>query len=156
MRRESALHPLDGLRAIAVTWVIINHMSVAWHQFFLCLPQANTDAPYKFLVTGELGVEIFFCISGFLIAYILLKECSENDGKINYLHFYKFRFLRIWPALALRSITEFFINHKSRDEVLTPLAFVSNIFGFEDITWTVSVEFQFYLISPFIVLWMHK
>lgn len=101
-------------------------------------------------------MEMFFCLSGFLIAYILLKEASQNDGKIDYVRFFKFRFIRIWPALALRSVTEFLINKKSYEAVLTPLAFVSNIFGFVDITWSVSVEFQFYLISPWIVMWMHN
>ena len=50
---------------------------------------------------GGLAVDIFFVLSGFLIAYILLKEFKKNGGKIDIFHFYLGRFLRLWPLMLV-------------------------------------------------------
>ena len=52
------------------------------------------------IITGDLGVDLFFVLSGFLIAYIIFKEMDKNDGEISIFDFYRSRFLRLWPALA--------------------------------------------------------
>jgi peptidoglycan/LPS O-acetylase OafA/YrhL len=87
------------MRAIAILWVIIFHNST--------LPYLNTffmqcvlpNAPYLLFITnGDMGVDMFFVLSGFLIGYMLLKELNKY-GSIDYKHFILSRFLRIWPAL---------------------------------------------------------
>ena len=104
-RRPSSLNALDGLRAIAVSWVCFLHASETWPQFALCIPGAWTaSTPEKFLITGELGVDIFFALSGFLIAYILIKECQKYEKPIDLFNFYRGRFLRVWPAMAILSV----------------------------------------------------
>ena len=54
--------------------------------------------------TADLGVDIFFTLSGFLISFILLKECAKYNGMIDIMLFYKSRFFRLWPALLVYKI----------------------------------------------------
>ena len=73
-RRPSSLHPLDGLRAIAIIWVLLMHSSM----FIIGDENLNCLEDYSFYAraakNGHMGVDIFFTISGFLIGFILLKE----------------------------------------------------------------------------------
>lgn len=48
---------------------------------------------------GDLGVDIFFVLSGFLISFILLKEFKKYGGRIDVLNFYRGRFLRLVPVM---------------------------------------------------------
>ena len=52
---------------------------------------------------GDFGVDIFFVLSGFLIGYILFKECEKYEGKVDVFGFYRGRFLRLWLPLFLAS-----------------------------------------------------
>ena len=72
---------IDGLRAVAVLPVIF------WH------------AGFEAISGGFIGVDIFFVISGFLIATILYEEVST--GRYSILRFYERRARRILPALFL-------------------------------------------------------
>lgn len=53
---------------------------------------------------GSLAVDMFFVLSGFLIAFILLKEYKKNGGKIDVWLFYTGRFLRLWPSILVWSV----------------------------------------------------
>jgi peptidoglycan/LPS O-acetylase OafA/YrhL len=70
---------IDGLRAIAVLAVMLNHL-----------------AP-KLVPGGYVGVDVFFVISGFLITQILRQEIGE--GRFSFIGFYARRARRILPAL---------------------------------------------------------
>src|SRR5437868_9347153 len=83
---ERRIPSLDGARAVAVSLVF------AWH---LLLP---FNIPLIWRVDyGNLGVRVFFIISGFLITSLLLAE-RERTGAINISSFYARRVLRIFPA----------------------------------------------------------
>ena len=75
---------LDGLRAIAVLLVVVEHGSVH-------LLARNLWMPF-----GRIGVGIFFVLSGYLITSLLLAE-RANRGRISLRDFYARRALRIWP-----------------------------------------------------------
>lgn len=75
---------LDGIRAIAASFVIVGHMG------------NDYDIPNPFEIEG-LGVRIFFVLSGFLITGLLLFELDET-GRISPRRFYLRRTLRIFPA----------------------------------------------------------
>ncbi|QTX05464.1 acyltransferase family protein [Agromyces archimandritae] len=72
---------LDGMRAIAVTAVLVYHLFPGW------------------LPGGFLGVDVFFVVSGFLITGLLLRE-RERDGRIALRSFWMRRIRRLVPALV--------------------------------------------------------
>ena len=72
---------LDGLRALAVTGVLLYHAGVRW------------------MPGGLLGVDLFFVISGFLITSLLIAEL-QRSGRIALAGFYGRRARRLFPALA--------------------------------------------------------
>ena len=73
---------LDGLRGVAILLVILSH----------------SHAP---LFDGAFfGVDLFFVLSGYLITSLLLME-NESEGRIGFWRFYRRRFYRLMPALAL-------------------------------------------------------
>jgi len=75
---------LDGLRGVAVLLVVLAHAS-----------QKRLLAE-NFKFSGELGVIVFFVLSGFLITHLLLEERTRT-GQISLSKFYLRRALRIWP-----------------------------------------------------------
>jgi peptidoglycan/LPS O-acetylase OafA/YrhL len=78
---------INGLRAIAIISVIIYHLEVSYNNSII-LPK------------GFLGVDIFFVISGYLIAQLIYKEIKLSK-KFNYIEFIKNRAKRILPAFIL-------------------------------------------------------
>jgi len=96
------LNPLDGLRALAILFVII------FHAFFLSqygfdnltlFSDFSSSIPWylHWIKRGDLGVDIFFVLSAFLIGYQLFNE-KNRSGSINFKRFYLKRFLRIYPV----------------------------------------------------------
>lgn len=154
-RKTKYFGSLDGLRAISIIGVIWSHV---WYT-----AGPNYFAKLKMLPvlrSGDFGVDAFFCISGFLITTILLREQSAN-GRISLRDFYIRRALRIWPLyygmLALYIVLVIlFQRHTGRAPVFfaylpSYLTFTytwargwvgSNaIFNF---SWSLSTEEQFY------------
>jgi peptidoglycan/LPS O-acetylase OafA/YrhL len=137
---------LDGLRAISIGLVLFAH---------LC-GTVNFPFEHEFLNAGNLGVRVFFVISGFLITGILLKEI-EKTGTINLQKFYYRRTLRIFPPyyffllvvgiLALCGILKLPLG-----EWLAAVFYVSNFAPISTWeighTWSLGVEEQFYLLMP--------
>jgi len=97
-RRASSLEPLDGLRAIAALWVMAEHTLLNGNHRFFGLPLKTPIL--RAIVNGDIAVDVFFVLSGFLIAFILLKEC-KREGGISLFAFWRGRFVRIWPALLV-------------------------------------------------------
>ena len=96
-RRPSTLAALDGVRALAILWVLSMHAWTFWPLFLDC--KLHNSLLMQQIVNGDLGVDMFFVLSGFLISWILLKECKKYDGNVDIFNFYRSRFLRLWPAL---------------------------------------------------------
>ena len=121
---------------------------------------------------GEMGVSLFFTLSGFLITFLLLSEKKET-GSISIKKFYARRILRIWPLYYLIIITGLFIiPHITFLEVPDTQNIHQNFFAkvvlyflifpntawakfgripFVVQTWSIGVEEQFYLIWPWII-----
>ena len=114
---------------------------------------------------GDIGVDIFFVLSGFLIGYILLKECYSHDGELDTKSFIRNRFLRIWPAMSIFAtfLWPLYGVAKKTDTFtafysfwLPSMTFICNYFGWVSHLWSVAVEFQMYLLSPFYIKWIFK
>jgi len=152
---------IDGLRAIAVLAVVFYHAEflIFGHDYFK---------------GGFLGVDIFFVISGYLITSIILKELEANN-RFSIVRFYERRARRILPALffvliACIPFAWMYMLPKAMKEFagsgLSSLFFGSNIwFWKEDSyvaeasalkpllhTWTLSLEEQFYIFFPVILM----
>lgn len=155
---------IDGLRAIAVTAVILYHA-----KFFL--------ATIPLFKGGFMGVDIFFVISGYLITSIILRELK--DKSFSFSSFYERRARRILPPLFIIMIISipfawaYMLPMEMKSyagSILSTLAFSSNIwFCSEDSyaaapsilkpflhTWSLSVEEQFYWLFPIFLLIVWK
>jgi peptidoglycan/LPS O-acetylase OafA/YrhL len=141
---------LDGLRAIAVGYVILFHY---WTGY---------------MPGGFVGVDVFFVLSGFLITGLLLRELDRTDT-INFKAFYLRRALRLMPAMwvviaclfALLLIAPIYSKDLFGQDAIWVLTFMSNWkrafierFGgslFFNHTWSLGVEQQFYLTWPLLL-----
>lgn len=156
-RRPNRLKVIDGLKAVAVLWIFIYHVSLFVNfQFIDCLYNKKKYF-FKLFLHGDLGVDIFLVISGFLIGNILHIEL-EKYGDIDFTHFIRNRFIRLWPATAFYvtiSLILICIAGANGLLVLKHLShylFLNNLVG-KPLThlWAIAVEFQCYLITPFLV-----
>lgn len=147
---------LDGLRAIAVLMVLAEHL---WH--------GRVSDAYKIFPWGSAGVTLFFVLSGFLITRILLgyrEKSAQNRSRLwsSVGMFYKRRALRIFPLYYLLAILLVVLPFYHPREYWPYFLYASNfyIYGLSQWvepyghTWTLAVEEQFYLIWPFIILFV--
>ncbi|RYD54554.1 MAG: acyltransferase [Sphingobacteriales bacterium] len=150
---------INGLRAIAVLAVVLFHFGVPG------------------LSGGFAGVDVFFVISGFLMTGIITSKLENKKFSIS--SFYLDRCRRIIPALAAVSgmmlVVGYFVLIPEELNTLgkhvgSSLTFVSNIVywtenGYFDLashdkwmlhTWSLSVEWQFYIIYPLLIIFLQK
>ncbi|WP_371194969.1 acyltransferase family protein [Glaciecola sp. SC05] len=150
---------IQGLRAFAVMIVVLFHFNP------------------EFLTGGFIGVDIFFVISGYLMTSIVIRGIESN--KFSLVSFYVARVVRIVPALLLlcTTLTIFgFILLNLADasalakHAVSSVTFISNFVYwsesgyFDDAskynwllhTWSLSVEWQFYLVYPIAILLISK
>jgi peptidoglycan/LPS O-acetylase OafA/YrhL len=142
---------LDGLRAIAVGLVMLVHAHFSLGQ------------------NGQLGVAIFFALSGFLITTLLLEEFQANRS-VSMTGFYIRRTFRLFPALySMLAVVVFYamfiatpgLRSQIVAEALPASLYVYNIaslWGWQTTTvmlghtWSLAVEEQFYLLWPWVLL----
>ena len=141
---------LDGLRGISIWAVIIAHS--ADHFLFSTVHSHHIRTVLS--NCANLGVTIFFVISGFLITSILLAE-QKRTSRINVRRFYKKRAIRIIPAFALYTGTILLLCNVSPRQIAYALTFTTSFFFWQAYKplqhlWSLSVEEQFYLAWPLI------
>lgn len=157
---------INGLRAIAVIAVILFHFNPAW------------------LPGGFAGVDVFFVISGFLMTGIIFKGIEKDNlagggHSFSLFRFYWARATRIIPALAALCLLLLVfgwlflipLDYKELGKhAAGSVAFVSNIVYWQEAgyfdaashekwllhTWSLSVEWQFYIIYPLVLLALRK
>jgi peptidoglycan/LPS O-acetylase OafA/YrhL len=150
------LPQIDGLRFIAVMGVIISH----W-----CIDNYKDNLILKVIPFGG-GVQLFFVISGYLITKILLIEKERiGQNQISFWQaiksFFLKRILRIFPIYYLLIAALIIIYKGSLESILTSLLtytfnwhmlYAQHFFGDKTHLWSLSVEEQFYIIWPFLIL----
>jgi peptidoglycan/LPS O-acetylase OafA/YrhL len=160
--KKSSRHisSIDGLRAIAVTAVVLYHLGISW------------------IPGGFLGVDLFFVISGYVITRLILDSINQSSA-LDLRAFYAARLRRIYPGFLFMVIsTIIFIGVWAPEAIkrfLSDLPYaLSGTLNwalvarhqdyFETIgrapllqhTWSLAVELQFYLIWPIILLTILK
>ena len=151
---------IDGLRAIAVTAVVLYHLGISW------------------IPGGFLGVDLFFVISGYVITRLILDSINQSSA-LDLRAFYAARLRRIYPGFLFMVIcTIIFIGVWAPEAIKRflsdlPYALTGTINWllvarhqdyFETVgrppllqhTWSLAVELQFYLIWPIILLTVLK
>jgi peptidoglycan/LPS O-acetylase OafA/YrhL len=144
------IRSLDGWRAVGVTLVLLGHMP-----FSDGFPEQYAQHVEK-AFDGELGVRIFFVLSGFLITLLLLEEAGAV-GAISLKRFYIRRALRILPIyvtylLVLALLTALGLYRDAFSSWVGALTFTRNMIGRGRSAtvqlWSLAVEEQFYLLWP--------
>jgi len=156
---EERFAPVDGMRAITMLNVVLFHCLFGFTKIY---DEANN---YEFVdnLPGYLnwvwqvrGSDCLFLVSGFLMGITLIREYQKNES-INVMRFYKRRVMRIYPlflvALAIYMMVDF---DRSIQYLWSNLLLITN-FSAEQrniipVGWSLAVQMQFYLISPFIVM----
>src|SRR5437870_557283 len=158
---------LDGLRGIAILMVMLYHQTVM-------VGSTGIDRFVGFwTLSGWIGVDLFFVLSGFLITGIL----SDSKGATGYFrNFYARRVLRIFPlyygVVAFSLLILPYIPHwklenlaRIKGDELWYWTYLSNFsiaahaafrHGILDVSWSLSIEEQFYLMWPLLVLLLSR
>lgn len=154
------LPSLDHLRAFAAILIIFYHgFHVITRKQFEFGDWIYSNNPLKtFLIEGHTAVALFMVLSGFIFTY------GAIGHNIKYFSFIKNRLLRIYPLFILLIVVGIYTYPNN----FTLTAFLQTIFGFSNLPgslslgplsamfWTISVEFQFYLLFPFIFKFLEK
>lgn len=132
--------PIDGVRAIAVIWVIIFHAWLFQYNDFQTVGDGIFDSPFLIWISkGDLGVDLFFVISGFLIGSILFKEYKRTQ-QINFKRFYARRFLRLMPVYVFSMILGvYFLNETDPEgwkDAWSNLLYINNFVRNSYMGWT--------------------
>ncbi|MGC1457100.1 MAG: acyltransferase [Steroidobacteraceae bacterium] len=148
---EGRLPGLDLVRAVAIAWVMLYHASILWR-----VPGDSWIVRF-----GWLGVDLFFVLSGFLIAGQLLRPWARGTAP-DYPRFISRRLLRTIPAYLVVLAVYFFVPWLRDGTQMQPLwqflTFTQNlalepreVFSH---AWSLCVEEQFYLVFPLVVAWL--
>ncbi|NTW21958.1 FkbM family methyltransferase [Candidatus Falkowbacteria bacterium] len=153
---------IDGLRFLAILMVVCIHV----YGFVLVKYPYPGELGYPifrgFFENGFKGVELFFVISGFILALPFAKHLLKGGAKVDIRKFYLRRLTRLEPPYMIALFATFFlliIKHKYDFAGLFPglLASVFYLHNFFDtlpwvngVTWSLEIEMQFYLLAPFI------
>jgi peptidoglycan/LPS O-acetylase OafA/YrhL len=154
VKSSRRIQSLDGLRAISISLVVASHVMCA-RGFPHAASFAKSPITYY---CGNLGVRIFFVISGFLITTLLLEE-QRRTGMIDVVEFYRRRAFRILPVfctyiLMILLLTLFGVFAVPWKSFLIAGSFTADIFRphwYFGHFWSLSVEEQFYILWPFVV-----
>lgn len=159
----SSIKSLTGIRGAAALWVLAYHLEM--YRDFLNLPSIPV------LTEGWRGVDLFFILSGFVLAY-------AHPGEFSITEFAKKRFLRIYPVptavlalivlgLALDPALKAWLEHSDHNVNHSVLALVSTLTlttrifpitegDWNGPTWSLSFEILGYATFPFLMLWARK
>jgi peptidoglycan/LPS O-acetylase OafA/YrhL len=163
---QAKIPALTGLRAIAALWVLALHfgegVSATW-----------PSAVRSVFSTGFIGVDLFFVLSGFILAWNYLRE--DGTLSVSRSEFWRVRAARILPAyyISLGLALPMFLLMQFHDG-LTPATIRGAIFtGLTSLTltqswvspfsylwnnpgWSLSVEVFFYLAFPWLAVWIAR
>lgn len=166
---------IDLLRGLAIFFVLMNHVNMRLRLARVPYTQGLHPQLVKSLFwNGQFGVQMFFAVSGFLIASITLRRWGSLS-QVSISDFYRLRFARIAPLLLLlltvlsllhfTGLHDFVVSAKTGGlgrALVAALTFHVNVLearrgylpGNWDILWSLSVEEMFYVFFPLVCRWL--
>lgn len=160
--RPGLLPELDGLRAFAILLVLLRHATRPFDNEKEPFLQLGPWRAGSLLVNGWTGVDLFFVLSGFLIAYHLVRRWRAGDPGRQLRRYVEKRLLRIVPAyyFVLLAVVlgafPFYPLERARlgFRTLYHLAFLQDYLGSDIVVafWSLGVEEKFYLLAPLVVV----
>jgi len=150
---------LTGVRGIAASWVVLLH--------FLYVPGLKTTNPFleglnTFLLKGNMGVDMFFLLSAFVMCLAYQHIFSQKVKGQDYIDFFKKRFVRIYPAylfwlllftvsFKMFNIPVFIVNALLIQNFFNPDNYTINA-----VFWSLSTEWVMYALFPILIILFHK
>ena len=151
---------LDHLRFFAALLVTVYHYYhfQSWgyvgEKVAKQLAKNSSSIGSAVIIEGHTGVALFLVLSGFIFTAI------SFGREINYRSFLMNRVLRIMPVYVLVIFIAAGFSHASLSQLISSLLFLPSAgVNYEPMTphlWTIGLEFQFYLLFPFLVGFLHK
>src|SRR5262245_5706956 len=165
-RGGESIAELDGLRALAILFVLFRHgVRPFWEESAMLFPLAGWDAGIP-LINGWVGVDLFFVLSGFLITHHICGRYRRQDGRIDFRDYLWRRVLRIVPAyyavlliVAFGLVPYFEIDSRVMGfRIGYHMLFLQDYLPSNILTtfWSLGVEEKFYLLSPLLLAFVFR
>ncbi|MGO4893899.1 acyltransferase family protein [Flavobacterium sp. W21_SRS_FM6] len=172
MSNKNELIALTSIRGIAAIWVILYHFLIPFNRDVACVSCSVT-----MLERSYLAVDLFFVLSGYILALVYAKTFDENNNVPTYFRFIKARIARIyplhlfcllifvlWQLIMLLTVTDHTLNSRNNSETFFYNIFLIHAWGtWNDVSWnypswSISAEFFAYLTFPIMlaVIRFHK
>ena len=168
------IRQLTGIRFVAATWVLLYHLQGPLDTIgVMAIPVLN-----DVIRVGRLGVDLFFALSGFILAHTYLTRMGPKLEGGASLEFWWLRLARIYPVhfvmlniAGLAVIAQAVVTGEQKDRPwLNPVDYVRNLLlvqewgphperGWNVVAWSLSMEWLAYLLFPLLVLllfFLHK
>lgn len=166
---------IDGLRFIAIAAVLLHHtMSIYLHVSGRSVEEVQSQSVWasasgnswlvQFAYAGHFGVNLFFAISGFILALPFAKRSFEKRPAPSLKNYYLRRVTRIEPPYVICLIIYFFYKWLVKGWALNFLVphFLASLFyahglvygthsEINSVAWSLEIEIQFYLLVPWLV-----
>lgn len=159
---ESYIPQIDGLRFIAIAMVVVFHLSEKMNKTNVDIISRHV---YNAVSMGHQGVELFFAISGFVLALPFAKHYFVNGKKVSIKQYFIRRLTRLEPPFLI-TMFGFFTMYLLTDKTyhlkaeglnfITAITYTHNFYTnghlwrMNGVTWSLEIEVQFYIIAPIV------
>ncbi|GAM21666.1 hypothetical protein SAMD00019534_048410, partial [Acytostelium subglobosum LB1] len=177
---------LDGIRTFATCWVVLGHslqyaMSPGMDNASYVFKEIYPRFTFQVIPSGEYAVDIFFMLSGFLVANTVLtqldklEDTGRSSGPIIWIKYIIHRFIRLSPLLYFLIFVVWLlspmlgsgplwyqssINSGCSEYWWSNLLYINNLYPgvgqCMDWTWYLANDMQYYLLAPFVLVAFHK
>lgn len=168
----SFIPEIDGLRFFAIVTVIFYHLNTAYlknlgltfTEWKVKMGTEDLTQPAWWFVRLDVGVKVFFAISGFILAMPFLKQYLNNGKKVQLGDYFVRRLTRLEPpfiiSLIVFYVVQVFFLHEDFGALFphffagltyTHVFFYGEPNPINPVTWSLETEAQFYIILPFLM-----
>ena len=158
---------IEGLRFVSILLVVVSHIHNNTLRVYPQELQATTASSFSGMFLEECGngVNIFFFISGFILAIPFFRDYVYNQKKVSLKHYYYRRLTRIEPPyiisliffllvaiFLMRQPTIDALKHFAASAFYSHNVIYNHISTINPVAWTLEIEVQYYLIAPLIAV----